>query len=80
MGFFIFYFLFFISVADPLYRGPKSAWAHFLKYTIKIVYYCTISNYSAGGVTRDMLAEILHPAKWVVTWDICPILAKGQPK
>lgn len=34
-------------------------------------------HHSAGGVTRDM-AEFVHPANWVVIWDICPILAKGQ--
>ena len=40
--------------------------------------YCTISNYSAGGVTRDTLAEFVHLAKKVVTWDIFPISAKGH--
>ena len=42
--------------------------------------YTVISNYSVGGVTRDRLAEFIPPANSVVTWDICPILAMGQPE
>ena len=39
--------------------------------------YCTFLNYSAGGVTRDTLAEFVHQANLLVTWDICPISARA---
>src|ERR1700679_2556498 len=40
--------------------------------------YCTISNCSAGGVTRDHLDEIFTPSKSVVTRDMAKYSA-GQP-
>ena len=42
-----------------------------------VMYYCTFLNYSAGGVTRDTLAEFVHQANLLVTWDICPISARA---
>ena len=44
---------------------------------LSVTYYCTFLNYSAGGVTRDTLAEFVHQANLLVTWDICPISARA---
>jgi hypothetical protein len=63
-------FIFYLKL--PPVKETETLW---LFMYMLVEEYCTISINSAWGVTRDLLAEIVSPAKGCVTWDMARISA-----